>query len=111
MGEPVMRFHSYNKDRNKPTFVDGKRFASKKEAQRYSDLRLLEIAGEISKLKCQVKFPLWVEGELVCTYIADFSYLENGVYKVEDVKGVKTPAYKIKKNLMWALNHIAIRET
>jgi hypothetical protein len=32
-------------------------------------------------------------------YVADFMYLENGVIIVEDVKGMKTSDYKIKRKL------------
>ena len=110
-----MRFLPYNKYRSKRTVVEGIKFHSQKEARRYQELRLLEQAGEIQNLKCQVKFPLWVEGELITTYIADFSYLEKGNYKVEDVKGMKSGAayriFTIKKNLLWSLHRIRVRET
>ena len=38
------------------TIVDGITFDSKKEANRYRELKLLEDAGEIEKLKMQVAF-------------------------------------------------------
>lgn len=41
----------------KPTTVDGIRFASKAEARRYSELRLLEKAGEIKNLEAHAERP------------------------------------------------------
>ena len=87
----------------KPTIVDGIRFASKAESRRYCELKNLERAGVISALTLQPKFPLEVKGVKVCTYIGDFSYVENGKLVIEDVKGVKTDAYKIKRKLLLAL--------
>ena len=48
------------------------------------------------------------------TYRADFSYIEKGVYVVEDVKGgeaTKTPVYKLKKALMRYFHGIEIKES
>jgi len=87
-----------------PTVVDGIRFASKREARRYGELRLLERAGEIASLELQPTFPCVVSGAKVCTYIADFAYTsEAGKRVVEDVKGVKTPVYRLKKKLVEAI--------
>ena len=101
----------YNKFRNKPTEVDGIRFASKREANRYSELKLLERAKVIKDLQLQVRFPLKINDQLICTYVADFQYLENGKQVVEDTKGVKTREYILKKKLMLALYQISILET
>lgn len=92
--------------------VDEHNFASKKEAARYQELKLLQAAGEISGLELQPKFPLKVDGVLVCNYIADFRYRDrrNGD-TIEDVKGVRTPVYKIKKRLFEILYHSRILET
>jgi len=87
-----------------PTVVDGIRFASKREAKRYSELLLLLRAGNIVELELQPKFPCVVNGEKVCDYIADFAYLgPDGVRVVEDAKGVKTPVYRLKKKLVESL--------
>lgn len=99
------------KYRNVPTVVDGIRFASKKEARRWSELRLLEKANQISGLVRQVPYGLHVNGKLVCKYIADFVYVENGTEIVEDAKGVRTPEYKIKAKLFEAIYGVKIRET
>lgn len=48
--------------------------------------------------------------EQSCVYIADFVYRENGRQVVEDTKGVRTEAYKIKRKLMLYIYGIKIRE-
>jgi hypothetical protein len=97
----------------KLTAPDGQKFDSVKEYHRWGCLRLLERAGAIKDLKRQVKFELIprIGGERACNYIADFTYIENGELVVEDVKGVKTDAYKIKKKLMLWVHGIRIKET
>jgi len=100
-----------NKYRNIKTEVDGIKFDSKKEARRYSELKLLEKTEVISELVLQPKFPIRVEGVKVCVYIADFAYKENHKFIVEDCKGMKTSVYNLKKKLMWATHDIIIRET
>lgn len=99
------------------TEVDGIKFDSKKEANRWQELKILERAGEISHLTRQVKYELIpsqkVDGKLVerpCSYIADFVYLEDGETVVEDTKGYKTPDYIIKRKLMLQVHGIRIRE-
>ena len=95
-----------NKYRAIRTEVDGIVFASKKEAQRYSELVILQRAGLISDLETQPKFPIKIKGDLVCTYIGDFMYIDlaaEGGLKIEDVKGVRTPMYRLKNKLVKAL--------
>lgn len=96
-------------------------FDSRKEARRYQELRLLERAGKITDLKCQVKFELipaqYENGKCVeraVTYIADFVYTEGRQLVVEDVKSAitrKQKEYVIKRKLMLWIHHIRIRET
>jgi hypothetical protein len=93
------------------TTVDGYTFDSKKEAARYSELRLLERAGRIHNLILQVPFKVELNGVHVFTYRADFVYFENGVRVVEDVKGYATPLYRLKKRVLKALYNVDIRET
>src|SRR3990172_4717815 len=92
------------------TKVDGFSFASKREACRYSELKLLGRAGEISDIKLQPRFTLQEgfrdrEGKKhrPIVYVADFRYKEKDGNRVrvviEDVKGMKTPVYEIKKKL------------
>jgi hypothetical protein len=96
------------------TVVDGVTFASKKEARRYSELKLLERAGEISDLKLQPRYDLTVNGKKVCTYVGDFQYIRrNGVgpfLNIEDAKGFKTPTYKLKAKLFEAVMGFPIVE-
>lgn len=111
-----------NKFNAKKITVDGKTFDSKKEASRYSELKLLERAGQISDLDTQVTFcliPKQVDDngrvvERACTYKADFVYTENGKRVVEDVKGFKhSNAYQlfaIKRKLMLFTHGIRIKE-
>lgn len=96
------------------TTLDGITFDSKAEATRYAELRMLERAKVITDLKLQPKFPLVVQGVLVATYIADFSYFEAGSTElvVEDVKSpaTKTAVYALKAKLLLALHGIAVKE-
>lgn len=94
-------------------------FDSKKEFQRYQELKMLEKAGLINDLKRQVPFQLIPSqaenGRVVerpVTYIADFTYYENGELVVEDVKSpaTRTDVYKIKRKLMLYVHGVHIRE-
>lgn len=95
----------YNKYRNKKTKVDGILFDSKREAARYMELKMLEKAGVIQSLKLQPSFDLlpktlWESKTLrKIVYRADFSYTMDNIHIVEDVKGVKTAVYKLKRHM------------
>lgn len=105
------------------THAYGRLFASKAEAMRYSELYLLEKAGEISELRMQVDFPLKApensglysdavrtEKGAIMRYRADFVYIDaSGKKVVEDVKGFPTPEFKIKRELMRMFYGINIR--
>ena len=95
------------------TAPDGQKFDSVAEYHRWGCLRLMERAGAIKDLKRQVKYELIPkqEGERACSYVADFTYYENGKLVVEDCKGFRTDAYKIKKKLMLWVHKIKIKET
>lgn len=92
---------------------DGIKHDSEKEAQRWCELKLLERAGIIKDLKRQVEFELIPKQgkESPVRYIADFVYIENGKKVVEDVKGIRTDVYKIKKKMMLYFHGIRIKET
>jgi hypothetical protein len=101
------------KFRNVPTEVDGIAFASKKEARRYGELKLLERAGQITGLKVHPAFPLDVNGHPVCRYVGDFAYVRGGVEVVEDVKSPitrKHPVYRLKAKLFEALRGFPVTE-
>lgn len=110
----------------------GMTFDSAKEARRFSELSLLQKVGEISDLRCQVKYILipaqrepdtvgkrggTIKGKLLereCAYIADFVYKQNGVEIVEDVKGYRDSTayalFTIKRKLMLWVHGIKIKE-
>ena len=109
------------KYRNQKVQVDGITFDSRREARRYSELKLLERAGQITDLELQKVYELipaqyetyaryGKKGQRIkdgrrcleksCTYIADFVYKENGQTVVEDTKGMKTEVYNIKRKMM-----------
>lgn len=92
---------------------DGQVFDSQREYDRWCTLKLLERAGRITDLKRQVSYELIPkQGAMrACSYVADFTYLENGKPVVEDCKGYRTEAYKIKKKLMMWVHGIRIKET
>ena len=96
---------AYSKYGAHRTEIDGILFDSKREAARYQELKILEKAGEIKDLVRQPVFTLqeafMCDGkkERSITYRADFMYEENGRTIVEDVKGMKTDVYKIKRKL------------
>lgn len=93
------------------TQVDGITFASKAEAARYQELRLLVRAGEICDLELQPSYPLVFNATKIGRYVGDFRYVtSHGATVVEDVKGVKTPVYRLKKKLMLAIHGVQISE-
>lgn len=96
-----------SKYRAVPTVVDGIRFDSKREAARYQELKMLELAGVIHRLKLQPVFELHANGGgPVGTYRADFEYCRceqlsarcwSTDIVVEDVKGFDTPLSRWKR--------------
>lgn len=107
----------YRKYRAQPTEVDGIRFASKKEAARFNLLKVMQREKKIRDLELQVVFPMCVVDQkgtmkIIAKYIADFSYVvtETGEKVVEDVKGMKTPVYRLKKKHVEAQYGIEIKE-
>lgn len=101
----MTKFHA------KRTTVDGVTFSSKGEADRYRVLKIMQMAGAITDLELQPKYPIVWNGTKICTYIADFRYKENGIEVVEDFKGFKTPAYRLKKKMVKATYGFDILET
>lgn len=96
----------------KTTTSDGITHDSIKEANRWCELKLLERAGKISGLQRQVKFELIPkqDGERAVVYVADFMYVEDNKFVVEDVKGKRTKEYIIKRKLMLWVHGIRIKE-
>lgn len=105
-----------SKYKNKKVMINNILFDSKKEANYYTYLKMLENAGKIRNLELQKKFILQGSFRLnsktirAITYIADFVYEdENGVHVV-DTKGYRTEVYKIKKKLFMKKYGIEIEE-
>jgi hypothetical protein len=93
---------------NKKTTVDGHEFDSKAEAARYQELRMLEVTGAISGLRIHPVYellPTFKDGDgnthKAIKYEGDFSYINaDGELICEDVKGVETDVFKIKRKLL-----------
>lgn len=109
-----------SKYNNKKTLVDGFWFDSKKEANRYVELKMLQAAKLIRNLMMQQVFELSpsvvIQGRKrpPLRYKADFTYFDDrqqGQFVVEDTKGFKTEGYKIKRHLMKAVHDIEVLET
>lgn len=119
------------KYKNKKTETEEGTFDSEKEYGRWCDLKWMQKAGQIENLQRQVKFELVpsqrIDGKVVersITYIADFTYLQDGELVVEDVKPTfrneyvekrykATAGYKvftIKRKLMLYKYGIQIKE-
>jgi hypothetical protein len=99
---------------SKAEVVDGIRFDSKKEAGRYSDLKIEDRAGTIQELELKPEYRLEVNGQLICKYYPDFRYKRNGLLVVEDVKSAATrlkASYRLKRKLMKSIFNIIILET
>lgn len=76
---------------------------SKKEAGRCDQLHTMELAGTISDLEFQPEYPCHVNGKLIFIYKSDFRYRMQDLLIVEDVKGVQTAVFRIKRKLVEAL--------
>ena len=100
----------YRKYHNTKTVADGIKFDSKLEAERYTQLKMMERAGVIRNLELQPSFELlpsfrkngktWRK----TVYKADFRYIlaENDKTIIEDVKGstaVITDVFRLKQKL------------
>ena len=95
--------------------LDGFTFGSGDEARRYTELLLLQRAGEIRALQVHPVYHFWVRGILVGHYTPDFEYQTavGSELIVEDVKGGKatrTEAYGLRKRLLWACLGIRVKE-
>ena len=102
-----------SKYKNRKVERNGAQYDSKKEAARGAVLELKQRMGEVSELTRQVKFVLQESFKMPSkktkqgfetikeiAYIADFTYFMGGKFYIEDVKGYKTPEYKIKAKML-----------
>ena len=121
-----------SKYKAKKASVDGIEFDSRKEANRYCELKLLQRAGKIQNLELQKAFELIpaqreadtigkrggiIKGKVIekaVFYRADFVYTESGETVVEDVKGYKGggayAVFTIKRKLLLYKYGIKIKE-
>ena len=100
---------------NKPIVIDGIKFHSTKEGKRYLELRAMEEKGEISLLRRQYPLILIEKSKYgrQIKYVADFTYLQNGIVVVEDVKSpytAKNPIYRLKKRMVAEKYDVVIKE-
>lgn len=114
-----MGYRNVRKYRNQKVTMGDHSFDSKKELNRYLELSMLQKAGEISGLRCQVKYVLLPAqrdagtGKVVereCAYVADFVYQKGTETVVEDTKGFRTKDYILKRKMMLWFHGIRIRE-
>ena len=101
--QPSFARKTRNKYGAKKTQVGEVTFDSKKEAQRFMELQLLESAGEISNLRRQVKIdlmgqhrPLYTRTGRKMRYTADFAYVEDGIEVIEECKGHWTRDFEVR---------------
>jgi len=106
--------HKYNA---KATEIDGIRFDSRKEAEKYQELKLLQRAGEIKNIELQPKFLLQEAFKRngkkyrAITYTADFRVTwKDGTVEVIDTKGYRTQVYRLKKKLFLAKYDVKFTE-
>ena len=96
--------------------IDGIKFDSKLEGARYLQLKMLQKSGKIWGLRVHPRrYPLQVAGKIVGHYVPDFEYSEpdeTGEARaiVEDVKGVRTAIYRLKRKMFEAQYMTQIRE-
>lgn len=109
----------YHNDKAQRVMPNGtvRTFDSIREAKRYDELVLMLKAGQIEELRLQQSFTLQdgyvtANGEVVrpIVYKADFVYRKDGERIVEDVKGVRTEEYKLKRKLMLERFGISVEE-
>jgi hypothetical protein len=86
---------------------DGINFSSQKEADYYLSLLLAKKSNDLSYFLRQV--PLHLHGGV--KYVCDFvEFWKNGEIRYVDVKGMKTPIYKMKKKIVEATYPVKILE-
>ncbi len=104
---------------NRKVVLNGIKFDSLREAERYGQLQLLERAGQITDLELQPRFELIPKQrrddgkpERACEYVADFRYTDTatGQTVIEDAKGMRTRDYIVKRKLMLQVHGISVRE-
>lgn len=83
---------------------------SKLEAARCDELHILQNSGNITRLEMQPEFRIQIDGKPICVYKADFAYFSSTCRIVEDVKGMLTPVYRLKKKMVEAAHGVVVTE-
>ena len=100
----IFKPHKYKVASKERRTVDGITFDSMAEMRRYLELKMLEKSGVISNLELQPKLlliPKTEKGGRAVYYYADFKYTKDGKTIYEDVKGMQTESYTLKKKLLF----------
>ena len=103
---------------SKKVKIDGHTFDSKREAEYFQILKVLELSGKIKDLELQKEFVLQEKFKLgkktirPITYRADFTYIstEDNKLHIIDVKGYRTDVYRLKKKMFEYKYGIEIEE-
>ncbi len=106
----MTRRNKYGVSKKEDRTIDGITFASKREMDRYCELKLLERSGAIKKLELQPRFDIHVNGIFCGFWKGDFQYEDKSGVTIEDSKGFRTPIYNLKKKLIEAIYDFKIRE-
>ncbi len=96
-----------HKFKAKPQEYEGIKFASKKELKRYKELQVLQRCGEVLFFLRQVPLRLAGGVKYICDYLV---FWANEDVTFEDVKGMRTPMYTVKKKLVESTYPIKIKE-
>lgn len=84
--------------------LDGNYYASLFECSYANELYARKKNKEIKDYDTQVTFPLEVNGQKICDYIADFViYHLDGSDEIVETKGWATPVFRLKWKLVCAL--------
>ena len=129
LAEEGRRKQMWSKYHAKKVSTPAGTFDSKREYERFVELACMEQAGKIQNLRRQVEYELIPEArepdavgpkggrkkgkiiERAVRYRADFVYTQDGEEIVEDVKGLRTKEYLLKRKLMLYRYGVRIRET
>lgn len=105
---------------NNKIHIDGEIFDSRKEYNRWVQLKELQDRHVIQGLCRQIKYELIPKqvdenGKMIerpVYYVADFGYVDNrtGKFVVEDTKGYRTRDYIIKRKLMLYMCNLRVVE-
>lgn len=106
--------HKYPKNKygaKKSTHPEWGKFDSKGEMERFGFLKLMEQSGYLKDLRRQVSYPIVVNGQKICRYVADFVYTVNGEEVVEDFKGFLTREAALKLKMIKAVYGFDVKLT